>query len=198
MLRMIGSNSGDFVCTQVLHNLWKLFLFKKYTLKQEKLRQQREGNNDDADASRGFPAAQRRRAQSIHNSLLNEVSSEDCEDIKQPQPQPQKRKSTKVSAIRKFFNEQRHSKAAPLVAVRAKPVRGLVRATTISSTQAKHMRRDLERKPKARVNISGMTVDVAAADRGEGPMSPGLSFTALKRFSRAKPVLGKSVEKTSS
>jgi hypothetical protein len=31
MLRMIGSNSGDFVCTQVLHNLWKLFLFKKLT-----------------------------------------------------------------------------------------------------------------------------------------------------------------------
>lgn len=26
---MIGSNSGDFVCTQVLHNLWKLFLCKK-------------------------------------------------------------------------------------------------------------------------------------------------------------------------
>ncbi len=35
MLRMIGSNSGDFTCTQVLHNLWKLFLFKKYTLKHE-------------------------------------------------------------------------------------------------------------------------------------------------------------------
>lgn len=35
MLRMIGSNSGDFVCTQVLHNLWKLFLYKKYTLKHE-------------------------------------------------------------------------------------------------------------------------------------------------------------------
>ncbi len=33
MLRMIGSNSGDFVCTQVLHNLWKLFLFKKYNRK---------------------------------------------------------------------------------------------------------------------------------------------------------------------
>lgn len=30
MLRMIGSNSGDFVCTQVLHNLWKLFLYKRY------------------------------------------------------------------------------------------------------------------------------------------------------------------------
>lgn len=29
MLRMIGANSGDFVCTQVLHNLWKLFLCKK-------------------------------------------------------------------------------------------------------------------------------------------------------------------------
>lgn len=29
MLRMVGSNSGDFVCTQVLHNLWKLFLCKK-------------------------------------------------------------------------------------------------------------------------------------------------------------------------
>ena len=36
MLRMIGSNSGDFVCTQVLHNLWKLFLFKKFTLKTER------------------------------------------------------------------------------------------------------------------------------------------------------------------
>lgn len=32
MLRMISSNSGDFVCTQVLHNLWKLFLFKKFVL----------------------------------------------------------------------------------------------------------------------------------------------------------------------
>lgn len=29
MIRMVGSNSGDFVCTQVLHNLWKLFLCKK-------------------------------------------------------------------------------------------------------------------------------------------------------------------------
>jgi hypothetical protein len=27
---MIGSNSGDFVCTQVLHNLWKLYLCKKF------------------------------------------------------------------------------------------------------------------------------------------------------------------------
>jgi hypothetical protein len=32
MIRMIGSNSGDFVCTQVLHNLWKLFLCKQTTL----------------------------------------------------------------------------------------------------------------------------------------------------------------------
>jgi hypothetical protein len=31
MIRMIGSNSGDFVCTQVLHNLWKLYLCKKFT-----------------------------------------------------------------------------------------------------------------------------------------------------------------------
>jgi hypothetical protein len=38
MLRMIGSNSGDFTCTQVLHNLWKLFLFKKYTLKNDSAR----------------------------------------------------------------------------------------------------------------------------------------------------------------
>jgi hypothetical protein len=30
MLRMIQSNSGDFVCTQVLHNLWKLYLCKKH------------------------------------------------------------------------------------------------------------------------------------------------------------------------
>ena len=36
MLRMIGSNSGDFVCTQVLHNLWKLFLCKKFILKEMK------------------------------------------------------------------------------------------------------------------------------------------------------------------
>ena len=33
MLRMIGSNSGDFVCTQLLHNLWKLFLFKRYAFR---------------------------------------------------------------------------------------------------------------------------------------------------------------------
>ena len=36
MLRMVGSNSGDFVCTQVLHNLWKLFLCKKFVLKEMK------------------------------------------------------------------------------------------------------------------------------------------------------------------
>ena len=36
MLRMVGSNSGDFVCTQVLHNLWKLFLCKKFILKEMK------------------------------------------------------------------------------------------------------------------------------------------------------------------
>ena len=36
MLRMIGSNSGDFVCTQVLHNLWKLFLFKKFVVKNDR------------------------------------------------------------------------------------------------------------------------------------------------------------------
>lgn len=36
MLRMVGSNSGDFVCTQVLHNLWKLFLCKKFVLKEIK------------------------------------------------------------------------------------------------------------------------------------------------------------------
>ena len=35
MLRMIGSNSGDFVCTQVLHNLWKLYLCKKYVLNKK-------------------------------------------------------------------------------------------------------------------------------------------------------------------
>lgn len=34
MIRMIGSNSGDFVCTQVLHNLWKLFLCKQHSLPQ--------------------------------------------------------------------------------------------------------------------------------------------------------------------
>ena len=36
MLRMVGSNSGDFVCTQVLHNLWKLFLCKKFILREMK------------------------------------------------------------------------------------------------------------------------------------------------------------------
>lgn len=36
MLRMIGSNSGDFVCTQVLHNLWKLFLCKKFSCTEVK------------------------------------------------------------------------------------------------------------------------------------------------------------------
>jgi len=36
MLRMIGSNSGDFVCTQVLHNLWKLFLYKKFSQNDSK------------------------------------------------------------------------------------------------------------------------------------------------------------------
>jgi hypothetical protein len=35
MLRMVASNSGDFVCTQVLHNLWKLFLCKKQLLNSE-------------------------------------------------------------------------------------------------------------------------------------------------------------------
>lgn len=34
MLRMIGSNSGDFVCTQLLHNLWKLFLFKRHAFRK--------------------------------------------------------------------------------------------------------------------------------------------------------------------
>jgi len=36
MLRMIGSNSGDFVCTQVLHNLWKLYLYKKFSQNDSK------------------------------------------------------------------------------------------------------------------------------------------------------------------
>jgi hypothetical protein len=35
MLRMVASNSGDFVCTQVLHNLWKLFLCKKQLLNSD-------------------------------------------------------------------------------------------------------------------------------------------------------------------
>lgn len=38
MLRMVGSNSGDFVCTQVLHNLWKLFLCKKCILPRAKVK----------------------------------------------------------------------------------------------------------------------------------------------------------------
>ena len=35
MIRMIGSNSGDYVCTQLLHNMWRLFLFKRHFVAQE-------------------------------------------------------------------------------------------------------------------------------------------------------------------
>ena len=45
MLRMIGSNSGDFVCTQVIHNLWKLFLFKKFVLKNENTNSRHDDQN---------------------------------------------------------------------------------------------------------------------------------------------------------
>jgi hypothetical protein len=40
MIRMIGSNSGDFVCTQVLHNLWKLFLCKKHVQETSRLKKE--------------------------------------------------------------------------------------------------------------------------------------------------------------
>jgi hypothetical protein len=47
MLRMIHSNSGDFVCTQVLHNLWKLFLYKKFILKNEKKNDNNNNSNSE-------------------------------------------------------------------------------------------------------------------------------------------------------
>ena len=46
MLRMVGSNSGDFVCTQVLHNLWKLYLCKQQ-MQVANGRQPRKTNNDN-------------------------------------------------------------------------------------------------------------------------------------------------------
>ena len=49
MLRMIASHSGDFVCTQVIHNLWKLYLFKNY---RQSLKQQQQPNSGDENDSR--------------------------------------------------------------------------------------------------------------------------------------------------
>jgi hypothetical protein len=44
---MIGSNSGDFVCTQVLHNLWKLFLCKKYAFAKLQESKSKASRNDE-------------------------------------------------------------------------------------------------------------------------------------------------------
>lgn len=49
MLRMIGSNSGDFVCTQVLHNLWKLFLCKKYAFAKLQECKGKTNQNDESN-----------------------------------------------------------------------------------------------------------------------------------------------------
>lgn len=46
---MIGSNSGDFVCTQVLHNLWKLFLCKKYAFAKLQECKGKTNQNDESN-----------------------------------------------------------------------------------------------------------------------------------------------------
>lgn len=91
MLRMIGSNSGDFVCTQVLHNLWKLFLFKKYTMK------------NDAEASKTLSQSKT----TIHDNFNSMSTDEDVFINSGP------RKSstgTKLQAISKLFKEQKSAR----------------------------------------------------------------------------------------
>jgi hypothetical protein len=93
---MIGSNSGDFVCTQVLHNLWKLYLCKKYMIKNRlndnNQRQQQSTSNktsfsyyksnqiDDYDSSReddssSSPTKQQPTKRVISSSKINNNSN---------------------------------------------------------------------------------------------------------------------------
>lgn len=92
MLRMIGSNSGDFVCTQVLHNLWKLFLFKKFTLKNE-----RNKRNETVITSHARTY--------IHENdfTSNTLSSEDEPDSLRSSAFPQ----NKMTQITKIFKDQK-------------------------------------------------------------------------------------------
>lgn len=162
MLRMIGSNSGDFVCTQVLHNLWKLFLFKKYTIKQEKMRL----SNSNVDEV--FITTPKGRAQSIYPNIniINDLSSCDSEK--------ESKTKNSVKAIRKFFKEQKSTKdPSPNVlttSMRGKSGRGnFVRAKTISAS-------------------GGDLNSDKAVRQDKGSKVPGeiLSFTQLKRKSRTR------------
>lgn len=163
MLRMIGSNSGDFVCTQVLHNLWKLFLFKKYTIKQEKIRL----SNSNVDEV--YITAPHRRAQSIYSNMnINDMSSCDSEK--------ESKTKNSVKAIRKFFKEsQQKSTKGPTpnvltTSMRGKSGRGnFVRAKTMSAT-------------------GGELNNDKAVRQDKGSKVPGenLSYTQLKRKSRTR------------
>ncbi len=96
MLRMIGSNSGDFVCTQVLHNLWKLFLFKKFVVKndrpnkKEQMKSSKETNNYSSDEDE------------------DEDESEEFKEEAKPKPQVTNFKVTRLQQKKKknpFFHK---------------------------------------------------------------------------------------------
>ena len=98
MLRMIGSNSGDFVCTQVLHNLWKLFLFKKFSFKNYV-------HNDQTEVAR--PVAN--KAATRHGDAL----SSDDDDHHQSFPDYKQAPKTraKQAFISKLFKDKSHANA---------------------------------------------------------------------------------------
>lgn len=97
MLRMVGSNSGDFVCTQVLHNLWKLFLCKKCS---------QNGGTSTTTTTR--PNSQEVASNSHHqtNSEFDEEDEIDDDDSRQKKKKPDSSESTSGAKSRFLFKKQ--------------------------------------------------------------------------------------------
>jgi hypothetical protein len=89
MIRMIGSNSGDFVCTQVIHNLWKLFLCKKHIQESSRLKKENkkkkltinEANNKSSDNNNNMQSNNNdSEARSSNNNKYGETSDNENDD----------------------------------------------------------------------------------------------------------------------
>ena len=100
MLRMVGSNSGDFVCTQVLHNLWKLFLCKKCS---------QSGGGGTSTTTSTRPNSQEVTSNIHHhqtNSELDEEDELDEDDNRQKKKKPDSNETTSGVKSRFLFKKQ--------------------------------------------------------------------------------------------